>query len=628
MMYSCDYLDIVPDQVPTFDNAFSDRYTTEKYLATCYWSIPRTGYNVEPSLLGAGEMILNKEHQAENGMLILLGLRMANKSVYSFWGSNAEGGARSLHAGIRDCNTFLENINSVKDLNDYEKKRMVAEVKTLKAYMHFYLICFYGPICPLRENISVSESSMGVRVYREKIDDCFAYVVQLLDEVIESDGLPHTIINQSTELGRLVRAAAYTLKAKALSYWASPFFNGNTDYNYFLDHNGEPFFNQTYDETRWQEAAEACIAAVNICAEDGIRLFQPEDYTARVAQPVSPITKRINTLRGSYSERWTSELIWSNTSSTVNESMQYAAMARMTNALAFPSGILSVPFSTVELFYSSNGVPIEEDKEWQTSGQYQNRFEIRTGDEEHKYLIQQGEQTATMNFDREPRFYSTLGFDRGKWYGNHHENSPLDDSQTLYPKNRWGEVSSQMTQGNYNATGYWPKKMVNFSTSFIDENRLYGAVYGNPLMRFSDLLLLTAEALNESKAAPDAEVYKYIDDVRERAGLEGVVDSWSKYSSSSNKPSTKAGMREIIQRERRIELACEGAYYWDSHRWKTAIRDQNRQLQGWTVIGTTADTYYSVNSIYKQRFVSRDYLAPIPESDLIRNPNLIQNPGW
>ena len=38
-------------------------------------------------------------------------------------------------------------------------------------------------------------------------------------------------------------------------------------------------------------------------------------------------------------------------------------------------------------------------------------------------------------------------------------------------------------------------------------------------MRFADLLLLCAEALNESKDAPDAEVYKYVDMVRERAGL-------------------------------------------------------------------------------------------------------------
>ena len=33
---SCNYLDVVPDNIATLDNAFADRYTTEQYLATCY----------------------------------------------------------------------------------------------------------------------------------------------------------------------------------------------------------------------------------------------------------------------------------------------------------------------------------------------------------------------------------------------------------------------------------------------------------------------------------------------------------------------------------------------------------------------------------------------------------------
>ena len=134
--------------------------------------------------------------------------------------------------------------------------------------------------------------------------------------------------------------------------------------------------------------------------------------------------------------------------------------------------------------------------------------------------------------------------------------------------------------------------------------------------------------MNETKETPNAEVYTYIDMVRERAGLEGVVTSWQKYSNQPTKPSTKAGMREIIQRERKIELACEGAYYWDSHRWKTAQKEQNRLIQGWNVNASELEDYYSVTTLYTQTFTYRDYFAPIPESDLTKNPQLVQNPGW
>ena len=87
-------------------------------------------------------------------------------------------------------------------------------------------------------------------------------------------------------------------------------------------------------------------------------------------------------------------------------------------------------------------------------------------------------------------------------------------------------------------------------------------------------------------------------------------------------------MREIIQRERKIEFACEGVYYWDSHRWKTAVKEQNRQIQGWNVNAKEAVDYYMPTTLYTQTFSYKNYFAPIPEKDMTNNPQLVQNPGW
>jgi hypothetical protein len=624
-IYSCDYLDVVPDNVATLDHAFADRYQAEKFLSTCYWGLPRMGdWNTNPAWVGAMEMVLNKEYQTQAGMQLALGLDNVSP-IMNYWGSMADAGTRSMYAGIRDCNTFLENIERVQDLNRYEIDRQIAEVKLIKAYMHFYLLKYYGPICPLRESAPVSESTRGVQVYREKIDDCFAYILQLIDEVIDSHALPSSITATATEQSRFVEAAAYMIKAKVLVYWASPFFNGNTTYNDFLDHNGEPFFNQTYDESRWTRAAEACKEAIAVCENPSanIRLYQKEDYVK--TRPMSDTTWLVNALRVSCSELLTVEQLWNNNASFINTSIQYSAIPRLQTGTVAVYGILSVPFSTVDLFYSERGIPIEEDPLYDAAG----RFMVRTGDEDHKFYIQTGESTAAMNFDREPRFYSTLGFDRGKWYGNSWNNTPDDDSQTLYPKNLWTECSSVSNATyNYNATGYWPKKLVSMSTLFTDANSSWCRPYGYPELRFADLLLMCAEALNESKSAPDAEVYEYIDRVRARAGLKGVVESWA-ISSNPNKPASKAGMREIIRRERKIELACEGHYYWDVRRWNIAHTELNRLIQGWTITSPEVSTYYTVNTVYTQKFTApRDYLAPIPEADIIKNPNLKQNPGW
>src|SRR3546814_4953523 len=104
------------------------------------------------------------------------------------------------------------------------------------------------------------------------------------------------------------------------------------------------------------------------------------------------------------------------------------------------------------------------------------------------------------------------------------------------------------------------------NTQFRDANSVSYETFPFPDMRLADLYLFYAEALNESKAAPDAEVYKYIELVRERAGLEGVFESWQQYSNEPSKPMTKNGMSQIIKQERKIKLACEGPNYWNINR--------------------------------------------------------------
>jgi hypothetical protein len=635
---SCNYLDIVPESVRTVDDMFADRYAAEGALAGCYWAIPRTGFdwNRNPGIFGSMEAIINRELRTDAGMRLALGEDNATSPIMNYWNDGGDN-TRSVYAGIRDCNTFLDNIESVEDLPRLQKNRMIAEAKLLKAYMHFQLICFYGPICPMRTSPPVDESTVGVRVYREKIDDCFQYVIDLVDEVIESNALPSVVTNLQTELGRFNQAAAYFIKAKVLVYWASKLFNGNTDYNDFLNHEGEPFFNQQENPDRWVQAAEACKKAVAYCEEDErYRLYDTTDFVA--SKPLSPEYLRIQILRSSVSESFSKETIWSGTAhGGQGQARQDECIPRFESFTSNPPtiGRWSIPLQTVELFYSSNGVPIDEDKDWMNGAdeKYENRFKPRTSDEAHKQYVQLGQESASMNFDREPRFYSSLGFDRGKWYGNAQYNTTDNELDCLYPRARHGELSNNTSGINqYNATGYWPKKLVHLNTIYLDQNSLYGAAMVWPEMRYADLLLLAAEAINETAASesspPPAETYTYIDAVRARAGLEGVVDSWAKYSEKASKPSTKSGMRAIIQRERKIELALEAQYHWDCRRWKTAPTELNRPIQGWTITESDVNAYYQVFTVYTQKFSLRNYFMPIPESDMIKNPQLIQNPGY
>ncbi|MDR2474176.1 MAG: RagB/SusD family nutrient uptake outer membrane protein [Tannerella sp.] len=638
-LFSCDYLDVVPDQIPTLDDAFADRYTAEQYLATCYWGMPKAaGWDQNPAFLGSMEMAQNPNFRTSMGMRVALGEDNPTSPVINYWGSTG-GSIISLYAGIRECNTFLDNIHRVKDLKSNEMARMIDEVKLIKAWMHFYLITYYGPMCIIRESAPVNTSTQGIRVYRDKIDDCFEYILELLDEIIDSNALPDRITNRTTELGRFTQAVPYALKARVLTYWASDLYNGNTDYASFKNHNGESFFNQTKDPTRWIKAAEACKKAVEVCLTNGIRLYQTTDLL--LSKPMSDTTRLINTLRSAVSEQinMNVELIYGNTSYPCGSNVQRHCLPRFeAGSAANATSRLSVPLHVADWFYSGNGVPIEEDEDWAEDDRYNTRFEtLRTGDYRHRYLIQPDEVTSAANFDRELRFYAALGFDRGKWYGNQYNNEPNDDAECMFPKARYSEFSNRVSNTEYCATGYWAKKLVALNTRWRDANELTYMSFPYPDIRFGDLLLLTSEAINEATAGDDntptdPDVYIYIDLVRMRAGLQGVIDSWQEHAiaSKKNKPATKGGMRDIIRRERKIELALEGQDYWDQKRWKTAHRELNRNIQGWnvTVEDVSPQAYYSVTTIYPMRFTMRDYFAPIPETDLINNPQLVQNPGW
>src|SRR5690606_15020044 len=141
--------------------------------------------------------------------------------------------------------------------------------------------------------------------------------------------------------------------------------------------------------------------------------------------------------------------------------------------------------------------------------------------------------------------------------------------------------------------------------------------------------LLYAEALNEVKGQPDEEVWYWVDLIREKAGLEGVVDSWQHAAFNPNAPKDKNEMRKIIHKERLIELAFEGQRFWDIRRWKIADQYWSLKPTSWSK-SRVAEEFY-VPWVYNtdvRQVTFRDYLYPIRDYDLRVNPNLVQTYGW
>ena len=180
----------------------------------------------------------------------------------------------------------------------------------------------------------------------------------------------------------------------------------------------------------------------------------------------------------------------------------------------------------------------------------------------------------------------------------------------------------------YSITGYWAKKPSHFQTSINSAGKGAYVRYAFPVIRLADIYLLYAEALNESLDAPNTEVHDYVNRIRERAGLSGIVESWGAHSKFPEKPSTTEGMRDIIQRERMIELCFEGKRFWDLRRWKRSLVEYNKPIRAWNIEGQTEIEYYQMLTIADLSYTTRDFLWPIRDQDIRVNRNLVQNPYW
>ena len=618
-LFSCDnYLDIVPDQTQQVDLLFERKEVAYTALATCYAYLPKND-GVYTSFMTMSDEITTPISKETDGVRIMKGQQSASNPKFGLWSGWSDQG--SLWEGIRHCNILIENIHNVVDMTDEEMNSWAAEAKFLKAYYHFLLFTYYGPIPIVDENLPISASDNEVRIKRSTVDQSVDYIVQTIDDAILD--LPVRELS-SNDLGRIDQVIAKSIKSRVLLYAASPLFNGNSEmYSGFINEDGEHYFNQTYDQTKWDLAKDASLDAINAALENGVGLYEfsstPPNYEDEYEE--SEFLRTLYDLKYTIVDKWNSELIWGNSNPVRDNDwwqMQAACMMKNPSASSVEAAWqwISPTLRIAELFYTENGLPIDQDLTYD----FQNRFNTATVGASQNYQAQYGTTTAKLNLNREPRFYSSLGFDRGynRTWGN-----------LWQLRMKKGEIHGRIANSDdYLITGYALKKLVHPDSEGDGYNKI--VTYAWPMIRLSELYLNYAEAINES-AGPNQEAYDAINAVRERAGISSVEDAWGNASISAtlNKHTTQDGFREIIRQERLIELSFEGNRYNDIRRWKQAEQYFNSPVFGWSVDETSVSGYYNITQVGTRSFNSpRDYFHPISINEITINPNLTQNLGW
>lgn len=89
---------------------------------------------------------------------------------------------------------------------------------------------------------------------------------------------------------------------------------------------------------------------------------------------------------------------------------------------------------------------------------------------------------------------------------------------------------------------------------------------------------------------------------------------------------TPAEFLEKVKHERRVELAFEGHRFWDLRRWKDL--DESKNIYGVKIVKNGDEITYTKSLMEERKIEDKLYFYPIANTELFKNGNLKQNPGW
>ncbi len=208
-----------------------------------------------------------------------------------------------------------------------------------------------------------------------------------------------------------------------------------------------------------------------------------------------------------------------------------------------------------------------------------------------RWVVWEFLKEKTVNGQRDPRLQASFLYD---------STDPRGPDYTLVYGTTW--TNENYPDGPANLPG--TKNTVCFRKLLTDSTSNTSSFHSPNnyrFIRYADVLLLYAEALNAS--GQTAQAYQYVDRVRGRAGLAPLSTTMPGLSQTN--------FLIQLKHERITELSGEG------HRWEDLARwgDLSTQLAG-------------RDPGFANFKVGRDELLPIPQQDIDADPNLKQNPGY
>lgn len=573
------------------------------------------------------------------------------------------------YVAIRQASVFIHNAHANDELTQDEIDVLIGEAHFLRGYFYWLLIRKYGPV-PIMpdEGADFSESYDNLSYPRNTFDECVDFICK--DMIEAAKRLPDR--RDDLNSARPTKGAALAVRAKVLTYAASPLYNGNTEMADFTDKTGRQLISQQYDERKWAVAAAAGKDFLDYNDQAGVykihtvgirKTAEDTSYPTTIIPPkcepyssqnfpdgwadIDPFESYRSVFNGELSmaeneeviftrgqNNRTNNLIPDGQEGSVEIGVKDLVKHQLPNSLG-GWNIHGVTQKQCDAYAMADGTPYDREKVMAQYGPG-NEFTTINNKALHPYdhLPDNGIYMGYAN--REPRFYASVAYSGTIWPGASTTEDRYHNQQIFYYR---GEQD-----GRVNSNERW----VNTGIGVMKYVHPYDINVGNnasirdkadPALRYADLLLLYAEALNNLTTSYEIaswdgtqtytisrdvnEMHRGVKPVRMRAGVPDYTDEV--YADRDQ-------FFNAIVHERQIEFFAENQRYFDLRRWKIAEEHEAEQIYGCNTLMDRRNALQFYNPVrvpkLQTSFSRRQYFWPVSWDELRRNKNLTQAPGW
>ena len=625
---SCNsFFDPIPGTQYDMETTFADRNRTQEFLNNVYSYVPNEsserffGDMAGIWTAGSQECKINWTSGTNGGEW---SLKWNTGKVYSSDGT-VNRWFIEWYKGISKASTFIVNVDKCLEATENDRIVWKAQARGLRAMYYFYIFRLYGPFVILGEEpLAIDTPVSELLKARNTVDECIKWMTDELEMAAKDLPDRYTAGN----LGRIDASTCMALRAKILLYAASPLFNNNTLYADIKNNDGTQLFPQGADaNAKWETAKEAY--------EDWLEIYGKQYNLAKVY--LDPATQTQLDPFASY------RLASGASNAASNPELIFCRIGGIDSYVKTPyhkgfDGSNSrggLGFSTsqvmVDMFFTDKGLRIEDDPDYDVyegvpsaehlgwDSDYKDPFNPK-----RTYFKKNTNKTLKQWAHREPRFYATITFNGSVW---------------LYTQSNFGEITTELTYNGNSGYGAanWdaPYTGYGYRKPYGDEGQNSGNTYCC-LLRLADMYLGYAECCAEIGDFNTA--LAYVNKIRERAGIPGYGSGEGQVAC----PNLKAEVLKRVRRERLVELCYEWQRWYDVRRWKVAdgkssdadwiYPEDHTGGEGGAFSGmdyTKDAPEFFKKTVFEERvFADKMYFLPIPESDILRNPNMVQNYGW